>query len=241
MKNTVAIRHVAFEDLGSLENVLRDYEYAINYIEAAPGSLDGLDPLKPDLVVILGGPIGVYDEQNYPFLKDELRLLERRLTADLPTIGICLGAQLMARSLGAKVYPGHVKEIEWSSIKLSEVGWQSPLRYLASEYTPVLHWHGDTFELPWGATRLASNSEYENQAFKWGNNGLALQFHPEVTVGGLERWFIGHTFEISTTAGVSVTGLRQDTARYGQTLEKQAHQLWRAWLESVSTGASKVA
>jgi GMP synthase (glutamine-hydrolysing) len=234
IKNATVIRHLAFEDLGSLESALYQQDYALTYVEAGLDSLAGIDPLTSDLVVILGGPIGAYDEQDYPFLGDELRLLERRLEADLPTLGICLGAQLMARALGAKVYPGPYKEIGWLPLELSQKGIHSSLAHLVAEHTNVLHWHGDTFDLPFGSTHLASSSKYQNQAFCWGKCGLALQFHPEVTARGLERWFIGHACEISATSGVSITQLREDTARYAKQLEIQASKFWRAWLESVS-------
>ncbi|QLE52701.1 glutamine amidotransferase (plasmid) [Nostoc sp. C057] len=233
MKNAIVIRHLAFEDLGSLTNVLKQQDYKVTYVEAGLDSLAEINPLTPDLLVILGGPIGAYDEQDYPFIVDEMRLLESRLASDLPTLGICLGAQLMARSLGAKVYPGKEKEIGWAPLELSNAGIDSALAYLAVEHTSVLHWHGDTFDLPINSTLLASSAKYQNQAFSWGKSGLALQFHPEVTASGLERWFIGHACEIALTSGVSVAKLRQDTADYAATLEVQATKFWQAWLASV--------
>ena len=233
MKQAIAIRHIAFEDLGNLTQVLQQKDYTITYLEASPGFLDGLAPLDPDLVIVLGGPIGADDEQNYPFLIDELRFLERRLAADLPTLGICLGAQLMARVLGAKVYPGSGKEIGWSSLELSVAGQHSPLSYLVSENMAVLHWHGDTFDLPPSCTHLASSSKYQNQAFAWGECGLALQFHPEVTAQGLEYWFIGHACEIASTPSINVAQLRADTARYAQYLSAQAPKFWQNWLETL--------
>lgn len=235
MKKAIAIRHVPFEDLGNLAGVLHHQGYAVSYIEAAAGFLDEIHPLSPDLVVVLGGPIGAYDDEDYPFFPQEIDFLQQRLAADLPTLGICLGAQLMARALGAKVYPGDQKEIGWFPIELSDRARHSPLSYLASEHTPVLHWHGDTFDLPAGAVHLASSSKYQNQAFAWGNCGLALQFHPEVTLEGLERWFIGHACEIGATPDLSVGNLRADTARYAETLGLQAAKLWQGWLSHLET------
>lgn len=233
MKQATIIRHLAFEDLGSLEAVLHQQDYEPRYLEAGVDDLSTLDPMSPDLLIILGGPIGVYDEQDYPFIADELRLLEQRLAADLPTLGICLGAQLMARALGAGVYPGGQKEIGWSPLQLTNAGKQSPLVHLTAENTPVLHWHGDTFDLPTGATLLASTETYQNQAFAWGQAGLGLQFHPEVTKLGLERWFIGHACEINATPEVSVAQLRADTARYAEALTAQATRVWSDWLALV--------
>ena len=230
MKNATIIRHIAFEDLGSLADVLEQHNYAIKYVEAGFDNIADIDALATNLLVILGGPIGAYDEQDYPFITDELHLLKLRLDADLPTIGICLGAQLMARALGGKVYPGFTKEIGWSPIELSQAGFDSPLAQLVTDSADVLHWHGDTFDLPIGATHLASSSKYENQAFSSGKNALALQFHPEVTVRGLERWWIGHACEIASTPDVSIAQLRKDTAVYSSMLENKARNFWHEWL-----------
>ncbi|MEL6438497.1 MAG: glutamine amidotransferase [Cyanobacteria bacterium J06621_8] len=233
MKHAVAIRHVAFEDLGNLAPILEHRGYRIDYIDATSSSLQEIDPLKLDLLVILGGPIGAYDEQDYPFLLDELRLLGIRLAADLPTLGICLGSQLMARVLGAKVYPGAVKEIGWSPLSLSDAGEKSPLKHLGTRDHSVLHWHGDTFDLPPGAVNLASTDNYVNQAFTWEKCALGLQFHPEVTPQGLENWFIGHASEISSTVDVRLDKLRADTALYASRLETQAVKVWQEWLETM--------
>lgn len=235
MKNAIAIRHVAFEDLGSLAPILLQQDYAITYLEAGFDSLAEINPLAPELLIILGGPIGAYEEQDYPFLLDELRLLDQRLATDLPTLGICLGSQLIARVLGTKVYPGMCKEIGWAPIQLSEAGQQSLLSHLVIENTSVMHWHGDTFNLPQGATHLASSSLYCNQAFSYGKHCLALQFHPEVTATGLERWFIGHACEIATTPELSLNKLRVDTARNINLLEVQAARFWHNWLGSLQS------
>lgn len=233
MKNITVIRHTkntAFGYLGSLVANLHEKDYAVTYVEAGLDDIASLNPLTPDIFIILGGPMGAYDNQNYPFLIDEMGLLKRRLDADLPTLGICLGAQLMARSLGAKVYPGLCKEIRWSPLELSKEGIQTPLAHLAAEKTSVLHWHGDTFDIPTGATHLASSSKYQNQAFSWGKRGLALQFHPEVTTFGLELWFKSHAYEINATYGVNITRLENDTTLYSKKLETQAAKFWQAWL-----------
>jgi GMP synthase (glutamine-hydrolysing) len=228
-RRALVLRHVAFEDLGSFAAVLEAQGFAIAYREAGLDDLAAIDPLAPDLMIVLGGPIGVYEVDSYPFIVDELRLLARRLAADLPTLGICLGAQLMAKALGAAVYPGSGKEIGWAPLTLTEAGSESCLSHLAPDRTAVLHWHGDTFDLPAGATRLASTPHYANQAFASGKS-LALQFHVEATQHGLERWFIGHAGEIAATEGIDVASLRRDTARWAPAAERQGALMLEAWL-----------
>src|SRR5262245_23163741 len=117
--SAAVIRHVAFEDLGSAAGVLERNGYRPAYLEAGLDPLDVAVTRDADLLIVLGGPIGAYEEHLYPFLKDELALLEHRLAADRPTLGICLGAQLMARALGARVYAGGKKEIGFSPLTLS--------------------------------------------------------------------------------------------------------------------------
>ncbi len=234
MKTALVIRHIAFEDLGSLGPILEEQGYSIKYLEAGVADFATLDPAGPDLLIVLGGPIGAYDEQDYPFLQDELRILKYRLQCDLPTLGICLGAQLIARVLGGKVYPGtNGKEIGWSPISLTDAGRQSVLSPLA-QTDAVLHWHGDTFTLPEGCLRLASSRQYENQAFSYKQNILALQFHPEVIPQTVGRWFIGHACEISGTSDVTVAQLRQDTEQHAGALQSSASRCWRAWVNQLN-------
>jgi GMP synthase (glutamine-hydrolysing) len=232
MRTAIAIRHVHFEDLGSLEPALERAGYKVRYADCGVDKIGELDPVRSDLVVVLGGPIGAYEDDLYPWLKDELTLLEKRLGANRPTIGICLGAQLMARALGARVYPVGVKEIGWGRITLGPAGCESAIRHLGRDDTEVLHWHGDTFDLPMGATQLASTAVCRNQAFSWGNNALGFQFHPEATATRLEQWFIGHACEIAG-AKLSVSALRADTRRYAAKLELQARKCFEEWLNSI--------
>ncbi|MBK8753304.1 MAG: glutamine amidotransferase [Candidatus Competibacteraceae bacterium] len=232
MKTVLAVRHVAFEDLDSFAPVLAERGYAIRYAEAGYDDLTVLNPLADDLLVVLGGPIGVYEDAAYPFIHDELRLLQTRLEAGRPTLGICLGCQMIAQALGARVYPGGQKEIGWKPLTLTEAGRHHPLTAFADP-TSVLHWHGDTFDLPAGATLLASSDLYPHQAFAWGRGALALQFHIETTARGLERWFIGHAGEIAATPGLSVPMLRATTARHAPNAEVKGRQCFAAWLNHV--------
>lgn len=229
-RTAVAIRHVHFEDLGAFGPVLEAAGYSIRYWEAGqddPAALRGKDT---DLLVVLGAPTGADEEDVYPFLKELIVLLERRLAECRPTLGICLGAQLMARALGARVYAGPEKEIGWRPIALSAEGREGPLRHF--DGYPVLHWHGDTFDLPARATRLASTDKCLNQAFALGYGALAFQFHPEVDGCGFERWLIGHAVEIAA-AGFSVNALREDCARYAAITAQQGGRCLGEWLDGL--------
>ncbi len=227
------VTHVAFEDLGSFGQILRENDFEIEYVDAATDDLEVIDADTDELLVVLGGPISVNDVHEYPFLEIETELLKERIAADKPTLGICLGAQLIASAMGAKVYPGPHKEIGWLPLRLSDAGSRSALRHLVGENVSVLHWHGETFDLPRETELLASTDLYDNQAFAHGNT-LALQFHPEVTQRGLERWFVGHTGEIHETEGISVSQLREDSARYADTLQARGYRFFTEWLEQVS-------
>lgn len=229
-KTIYAIQHLAFEDLGSLEDIFYDFGFRVRYFEA------GVDDLTlafnyEGLTIILGGPIGVYETEDYPFLKDELEGLKQRLLENKPTIGICLGAQLIAHALGAKVYAGHQKEIGWNELEIKLL--DSDSNVLTSlESIKVLHWHGDTFELPNNATLLASSTIYPNQAFSVGNNILALQFHLEMIEESFEKWLIGHTCEIRH-AGLSIPQLREDNKLYAKKLESKSREVIQTFLEKI--------
>lgn len=232
MKRCTVIRHVAFEDLDLLEPCLRQRGFDIAVVDAARDGVQDIDPLADDLLVVLGGPIGVYDQVDFPFMADEIALLARRLEADRPTLGICLGAQAMAAALGARVYPNPLgKEIGWSGLTLTHEGEASPLDVLSGN--PVLHWHGDVMDLPAGAVRLASTPQTPTQAFSWGLYGLALQFHVEVSAAGLERWYVGHVAEISAVPGVDVPGLRAAAQIHAPAMRTLAPRLFGQWLDQL--------
>jgi GMP synthase (glutamine-hydrolysing) len=229
------LSHVAFEDLGSLEAPLRERGFAIETVDVATARFPLPQAERCDLLVVLGGPIGVYDQREYPFLTGEIACIAARLAAHRPVLGICLGAQLMAAALGARVYPGaHGAEIGWSPIEAAPGPADSP-EWFAPLLAPglaVFHWHGDTFDLPPGASHLAKIELYMNQSFSIDNFALGLQFHPEVTETGLERWYVGHAYELHY-AGISPTRLRADAQRYAPALQEAAGRFWSLWLDSI--------
>ena len=174
------LQHVPFEPLGAIEEWVQKKGYQLSgthlYLNQNFPELN-----RVDLLVVLGGPMGVYDEDDYPFLREEKKFLEKALASDKIILGICLGAQLLADTLGAKIYRTPYLEIGWFPIQLTEWAKRSDLfRGFPEEFTPF-HWHGETFELPKDANRIAFNTATENQGFIYGDRVLALQFHLETT------------------------------------------------------------
>ncbi|MEJ5022988.1 glutamine amidotransferase [Ochrobactrum vermis] len=232
LKTAVVIRHLDFEDLGTFEAVLTAAGYRIHYYDLGLNKLWTLDPLLPSLLIVLGGPVGVYETETYPFLEEERRILQVRLASNMPTLGICLGAQQIATTLGAKVAPSGVKEIGFSGITLTDAGRAGPLRHL--EGVSVLHWHGDAFETPEGADNLANTPLCATQGFALGRNILGLQFHPEVNAcAGMERWLVGHAVELAA-AQIDSQTLRADAERLGPPLRDASRKMLAEWLQGLT-------
>jgi len=172
------LQHVAWEGPGLLaaEAEARGLRLDIRRLD-----LEASIP-RPDEVeglVVMGGPMGAYETDKHPFLAAECSLIGELAVGNRPVLGICLGAQLLARALGARVFPGHGPEIGCGFVQLTAEGSRDPLLGPAGPDIPVFHWHGDTFDLPEGATLLASSTDYRHQAFRFGMCAYALQFHIE--------------------------------------------------------------
>jgi len=230
MKTCLVLRHVAFEDLGALASILSRRGFNARYLDVGVDELARAQLEDSDLVVVLGGPIGVYQEDAYPFLPHETALISDRVGALRPTLGICLGAQLMAKALGASVVPGPQKEIGWAPVELTREGRAGPLRHLEGRH--VLHWHGDNLDLPGACDNLAFTLHCPFQAFRKGPNLLALQFHIEIDPRRIEAWLIGHTVELAQ-ARISLDTIRADTARHGATLQQACATIFNEWLDQI--------
>jgi GMP synthase (glutamine-hydrolysing) len=228
MKNALVIQHLHFEDLGTIEQLLLQRNYNTQIIDATSDALHSVDSVKPDLMIILGGPIGAFDEKKFPFIESEIALINKRLQSNKKTLGVCLGAQLIARILGASVYPMGQLEIGFSPLRLNEHALHSCLEPLND--IPVLHWHGDTFDIPKGATHLASSELCANQAFSVGNNILALQFHLEIDSDRIEQWLVGHAAELNT-ASIDPRDLRQQASLHGSRLKTISQTVISNWLD----------
>lgn len=187
MTEILIFKHVPFEGPGTFREELdkRGLRYReVNlYQGEVPKNLGGCGGL-----IIMGGPMNVYEEDKYPFLKEEDGLIKEALSKKIPMIGICLGAQLMAKAGGAKVTKGGKKEIGWYPLHLTEEAKSDPVFKVLPKEVEVFQWHGDTFDIPKGAVRLASSELFPNQAFRIGDNAYAFQFHIEVTSDIIKSW-----------------------------------------------------
>jgi GMP synthase (glutamine-hydrolysing) len=195
--SVLIIKNITAEGPGTIENFLKEEEIPFNIVELGSGQTP--PPLeKFNTLIVLGGPMGVYELERYPHLIIESRIIREAINRDMKVLGICLGSQMIAHCLGAEVYPGPKKEIGWYHIELTGDGLKdSFMRRLAAHPRigdfwrrfKVFHWHGDTFDLPLGAVLLASSELYKNQAFRYGDKVYGFQFHIEVTKDMLLEWF----------------------------------------------------
>ncbi len=235
MKTALVITHEKHEGPGQFGEILAAHGFHIQTIYTRTQDISAYKPDAYNLVLVMGGPMGVYETDQYPFLKDEMEFLKSRMKLDLPTLGVCLGAQLIAGALDAKVFKGSAgQEIGWSALELEENTQSHALRHLSGDKTSMFHWHGDTFDLPEGAVLRASTSLYENQAFSYKRNTLALQFHPEMTADMIQDWA---TTLGPDMGGSKITGshdeLRSQTEKNIATLSTQAKLFFEEWLQSV--------
>lgn len=177
-KNALIIRHVPYEGVAGYRAPIEAAGYHVDRIDVTDPAFSSVDLREPDLLIMMGGPMGVYEQDRHPWISCQLRRLALRLEADRPTLGVCFGAQMMAAALGAEVYAGPVKEVGFHSVTIHDHALDGPLRHLVD--VPILHWHGDTFTLPDNVDLIASSHVYDHQAFRRGTNILALQFHAEM-------------------------------------------------------------
>jgi len=230
-KQVWAIQHIGYEDLGSFEPVLKSRGFEVKYFCSQHIDYNGLFADDPDLVVVLGGPMSVHDTDRNPWVLNEEKFVKERIASCKPLMGICFGAQMIARALGAKTYQGpQGKEIGWSKITVNEDGLKTPFRHLDGEFTNMLHWHGDTFDLPYGATLLASSDKYQKQAYSVDDNIICMQCHPEVTTSKLKLWYASALDQIKEV-GKTVDELKADADAYNAKLSEQAALFLNEWLD----------
>lgn len=229
MRKVMVIQHIGCEPLGLFAEEaagLAEFRYVRPFEgEPIPDSLAGWDGL-----IILGGPMAVYKPDENLYLSDELRLIAGAIKEDFPLLGICLGSQLIAAASGAAVYPGPQREAGWGEVVLTEAAGKDPLFAGLPSPLPVFQLHGDTFDLPAGAVRLATSDFYANQAFRLGNNIYGLQFHVEVTSGLVKEW-AGFYEDYIAGAGISPNSLLEDLTPRSESLRQVASRIITRFLQ----------
>jgi GMP synthase (glutamine-hydrolysing) len=231
-KTALIIRHVPYEGVAGFRAPIEAAGYAVDRIDVADARFSSLDLAEPDLLIMMGGPMGVYEQEAHPWIACQLRRLARRLEADRATLGVCFGAQMIAAALGAEVFPGPAKEVGFAPLALLPAGQDGPLRHVAE--VPVLHWHGDTFTLPENVELLASTPLYEHQAFRRGPNILALQFHAEMGLDPrIEAW-IEEGQRTFAEAGTDEAKIRADHDRLGPGAVAAGQAMIAEWLQGVT-------
>ena len=223
MRKLLVLQHVAHELLGTLNPLLKSAGFRIRYVnfarhpDAQP-SLDGYDGM-----VVLGGPMSVNDAERLAHLTTEMQLIEQAIERNLPVLGICLGAQLIAKTLGANVYPNQEKEIGWYDISRTDEAENDPLLAPFEKNEKIFQWHGETFDIPRTGLHLAFSSLCANQAFRYGSNVYGFQFHVEVDERMIHRWLrvSENLAEIAALGrGITPESINAETSTHIQRLQE---------------------
>jgi GMP synthase (glutamine-hydrolysing) len=230
-KTALIIRHTPYEGVAGFRDPVEASGYDVDRIDVTDPEFASVDLVSPDLLLLMGGPMGVYEQEAHPWIACEVARLGARIAADRPTIGVCLGAQMIAAAMGARVYPGPVKEVGFAPITVNDAGMASPVRHLAG--VPVLHWHGDTFDLPPGVELLASSDAYRHQVYRRGTNLLALQCHAEMGEDArFEAWLDGGGGYLAE-AGTDAAAMRAAHDRHGPGAVAAGRALVAEWLAAL--------
>ncbi len=234
MKKILVFQHVPYEPLGTLNPLLKASGFRLRYINF------GRDPKQhPSLqgyhgLVVLGGPMSANDENNYQHLHTEKILIEQAIKEQIPLLGICLGAQLIARVLGAKVSSCPQKEIGWHSLYATKAGQIDPLFSPIGKSRKIFQWHGDMFQTPSTAEKLAWSDLCENQAFRYGETTYGFQFHLEANAALIQRWLrlAAYRKELAQLSGeTDATSILQQTRENIDSQQRVAHQVFSKFVD----------
>lgn len=225
MKKGLIVRHVPYEGIAGFREPIEAAGYVLERFDVTDPGFWQLDLTAPDLVILMGGPMGVYEREAHPWIGCEIDRLAKRIEKGLPTLGVCLGAQMIAAAMGAEVYAGPVKEVGFHPVTMHA---DSPLRHVAD--VPVLHWHGDTFALPDDVELLASTDRYAHQAFRRGPELLALQFHAEMGEDPRFEAWLESGADYVVEAGNSPQRLRADHDALGSGAVQAGRAMIAEWL-----------
>lgn len=232
MTRALVVQHIRCEPPGVFTDVLARHEIAIETAELDEG--DSLPDWRDvDLVVVMGGPMGVYDEAEHPWLAGEKRWIAAAVRAGVPYFGVCLGAQLLAASLGARVRTGSAPEVGVLPVRLTAEGLADPVVSVLGDEFLALQWHGDTFDIPAGAACLGESPAYPHQAVRFGDVAYAVQFHVEVTDPMFAQWGQVPAYAASARAALGPSGfdsLARAFAASRDAMAQAADRMFHSWL-----------
>lgn len=232
MTEVIVLQHAECEGLGAIQQVLDKKNIRAKYIRSFAG-----EPVPEKLgeasgLIVMGGPMGVYEQDKYPFLRNELNLIGRTVADEKPVLGVCLGSQLLAAALGAKVTAGPRKEIGWYPVQVSEEAKHDPLWITVPREFTAFHWHGDIFNLPDGAVRLASSALTETQAYRYGSNAYGFLFHLEVTPSLIDGMVSNFEQELREASGTP-EGIAAGAEKHLASLQPIGEQIFTRWSDTV--------
>lgn len=226
--SVLILKNMPSEGPGTIEDHLREEGTDYSIVDLAAGELPSAE--KADTLVIMGGAMSVNESDIYPYIKQEVELVRDFIREGKRVFGICLGAQIMASALGARVYAGPEKEVGWLDIELQEEGVRDSLMTKMAVHPragdfwkrfKVFHWHGETFDLPSGAVRLAKSALYPNQAFRYGSSAYAFQFHIEVRKEMVYDWLKDEHIDMG--------GITRDTELYYDDYHQRALNFYKSF------------
>lgn len=230
MKGVLVLQHTPCETLGTMEGILRAAETSYHYVATHNDEPVPAEMADEAGLIVMGGPMGVYEYSKYPFLRDEMRLIEAALKLGKPVLGVCLGSQLLAAVLGAEVTKSEKKELGWHPVTLTEDAESDRLfAGVAPNFWPF-HWHGDIFPLPAKAVRLASSRQTTNQAFRYGTNAYGILFHLEVTQHQITQMLLDFADELRE-AGGKPGDITEQTPTHLPVLQNISGTVFGRWAE----------
>jgi GMP synthase-like glutamine amidotransferase len=225
MPHITCFQHIDCEGPGSLLETLRLKNVGLDLRRPFRG--DKVPDHPGDGLVVLGGPMGVYEEEQHPWMTAELESIRRCLRDSIPVLGICLGSQMLAHAAGGQVFRGALPEVGWYPVTLSPEGRLDPLLLGLPGSFEAFHWHGDTFTLPPGAVRLAGSAYYPNQIFKAGGNAYGFQCHLETTENMIRSWEAAYAKELAPQGGpIRPERIEEGLAQRAEALERTAEKVF---------------
>lgn len=240
MRNILVLQHVAHEPLGTLNPLLKAHGFRIRYVNFgrdphAQPSMEGYNGL-----IILGGPMGIYESDQYPHIKTELRLIEEALKKNVPILGICFGAQLIAHALSSNVRKHHMKEVGWHDVHFKPAKDGDALFKNFGTTEKIFQLHGDTFDVPRGTEHLAFTQICEGQAFRYGDKVYGLQFHLEVDEPMIHRWLKIHHEDVKACAPLAEADIVAHTQQYIERSMQLSHEAWTNFINLFQLPPKKV-